>query len=235
MTEDGGEIRDRDLAPIGALLGHPARAAMLAALADGRALPAGELARHAGIAATTATAHLHRLVEGGLVSVHRQGRHRYHELAGPDVAAALEALALIAPPAQVRSLRQDREQRALAQARCCYDHLAGRVGVELRDRLLADGCLRFVGDRDHVLTDHGCDRLRQLGLDPEQLLGSRRVLARSCMDWTERQRHLAGAIPAAITAQMIELGWLSRTRGRGLRPAPDYDQRLDGWIPAPTI
>jgi DNA-binding transcriptional ArsR family regulator len=231
VTEHGEETRDRDLAPIGALLGHPARAAMLAALADGRSLPAGELARRAGIAATTATAHLHRLVEGGLVRVRHQGRHRYHELAGPDVATALEALAQIAPRAQVHSLRQDREHRALAHARTCYDHLAGRLGVELRDRLLADGSLQLLGDRDHVLTDHGSDRLRQLGLDAEQLSSSRRVLARSCLDWTQRRPHLAGAIPAAITAQMIELGWLSRTRGRGLRPAADYRQRLDSWIP----
>ncbi len=204
---------------------------MLAVLADGRALPAGELARHAGIAATTATAHLHRLVDSGLVRVHHQGRHRYHQLAGPDVAAALEALAQIAPPAEVRSLRQDRRQRALADARCCYDHLAGRLGVELRDRLLSDGSLELAGDRDHNLTDHGRRRLSQLGLDPEQLSRSRRVLARSCLDWTQRRPHLAGAIPAAITQQMIERGWLTRTRGRALRPAADYGRRLDAWIP----
>jgi DNA-binding transcriptional ArsR family regulator len=102
---------DRDLAPIGALIGHPARAAMLAALADGRALPAGELARHARVTPATATAHLRRLVDGGLVRVRAQGRHRYHELAGPDVAAALEAIARIAPPAAVRSLRQAQAAR----------------------------------------------------------------------------------------------------------------------------
>jgi DNA-binding transcriptional ArsR family regulator len=223
---------DRDIAPIGALIGHPARAAMLAALADGRALPAGELARHARVSPATATAHLRRLVDGGLVRVRAQGRHRYHELAGADVASALEALARIAPPAEVRSLRADTAGRALAEARTCYDHLAGRRGVELRDRLLADDALRPEGERDHVLTDRGASRLRQLGLDPDAITGSRRVLARTCIDWTQRRPHLAGALPAALTARLLELGWLARTRGRGLRPAPDYDARLDAWLAA---
>ncbi len=167
-----------------ALLGHPARAAMLAALADGQALPAAELARHARIAPATATAHLRQLVDGGMVRVRCQGRHRYHELAGPDVAAALEAIARIAPSAAVRSLRQDQAQQRLVEARTCCDHLAGRLGVELRDRLLADGALRPSGERDHVLTDRGRDRLLALGLDPEALVRSRRLLARTCIDWT---------------------------------------------------
>lgn len=168
---------------------------MLAVLADGRALPAGELARHARIAPATATAHLRRLVNGGLVRVHVQGRHRYHELAGPEVAAALVALARIAPPVTIRSLRQDRTQQAIVEARTCYDHLA-------------DDALRPDGLRDHVLTDHGHQRLAALDLDPHELLRSRRMLARTCIDWTHRRPHLAGAIPAAITTRLIELGWL---------------------------
>ncbi len=233
-SDELGLSRDRDLAPIGALLGHRARAAMLTALADGRALPAGELARHARIAPATATAHLRQLVDSGLVRVRSQGRHRYHELAAPDVAAALEAIARIAPPAAIRSLRQDQAQQRIVEARTCYDHLAGRLGVELRDRLLADGALRPSGDRDHVLTDRGRDRLIALGLDPEALMHSRRILARACIDWTHRRPHLAGAVPAAITAQLIDLGWLARTHGRGLRAAPDYHQRLDTWLPPQT-
>jgi DNA-binding transcriptional ArsR family regulator len=235
MRSDGlSQGRDRDLAPIGALLGHPARAAMLAALADGRALPAGELARHARIAPATATAHLRQLVDGGLVRARPQGRHRYHELAGPDVATALEAIARIAPPAAIRSLRQNQAQQRIVEARTCYDHLAGRLGVELRDRLLADGALRPSSDRDHVLTDLGRDRLVAVGLNPDALVRSRRVLARTCIDWTHRRPHLAGAVPVAITARLIDLGWLSRTTGRGLRPAPDYAHRLDTWLP-PSI
>jgi len=229
--DEEGHGRDRDLAPIGALLGHPARARMLAALADGRALPAGDLARHARVAPATATVHLRRLVDGGLVCVRAQGRHRYHELAGPDVAAALEAVALIAPPTEIHSLRQDRTQRAIAEARTCYDHLAGRRGVELRDRLLANGALRPDDDRDHTLTDHGRGRLAALGLDPDELLRSRRVLCRTCIDWTHRRPHLAGAVPAAITARLLDLRWLARTSGRGLRTSPEYQQQLDAWLP----
>lgn len=203
---------------------------MLNALATGLALPAGELAHRAGVKPATATVHLRRLVEGGLVKVRAQGRHRYHELAGPQVATALEALALIAPPAAVRSLREHTAALKLAEARTCYDHLAGRRGVELRDRLLATGALRQVDDRDHVLTDAGRGLLLALDLDAERLEAGRRVFARSCIDWTQRRPHLAGALPAALTGRFLELRWLSRSQGRGLRIAEDYDQRLATWL-----
>ncbi len=226
----GNEPRDRDLASVAVLIGDPARAAMLDALATGLALPAGELARRAGVRPATATAHLRRLVEGGLVKVRAQGRHRYHELAGPQVAAALEALAQIAPPAPVRSLRQHSAALKLAEARTCYDHVAGRRGVELRDRLLASGAVRQVNDRDHVITGRGHVLLLALDIDGRRLEASRRMLARSCIDWTQRQAHLAGALPAALTARFLELGWLSRGQGRGLRITEDYDQRLANWL-----
>lgn len=138
---DLADGRERDLAPVAALFGDRAHLAMLAALADGRALPAGELARRARVHPATASAHLSQLVDGGLVRVRAQGRHRYHELAGPQVATVIEALAQLAPPSPIRSLRQDRQASALAEARTCYDHLAGRRGVELRDRLLAADAL----------------------------------------------------------------------------------------------
>ena len=221
---------DRDLAAVGALVGDPARAAMLGALAGGVALPAGELARRAGVHPATATGHLRRLVDGGLVRVRAQGRHRYHELASPSVAAALEALALLAPPAAVRSLREHHQHEALAEARTCYDHLAGRRGVELRDLLLDRGLLRAVDERDHALTAGGAERLRALGVDPDELAGGRRVLARSCIDWTQRRPHLAGALPAALTARFIELGWLARGRGRDLRVGEGYDAELRRWL-----
>ena len=225
---------DRDLAPIGALVGHPARAAMLAALADGRALPATDLARHARIKPAAATAHLRRLIDGGLVRVRAQGRHRYHEIAGPEVAAVLEAMARIAPPAPVRSLRQDRANRAIAEARTCYDHLAGRLGVELADRILGHGLLSVAGTgpaaTGHVLTDTGQAKLAELGIDPAPVLRSRRILARPCLDWTQRRPHLAGAMPAAITTRLLDLRLLTRTSSRGLRPAADYQGRMDSWL-----
>lgn len=205
---------------------------MLAALAGGTALPAGELAARAGIHPATATGHLRRLVEGGLVRVRAQGRHRYHELTGPDVAVALEDLAQLAPPAPVRSLRSHRAAAALTEARTCYDHLAGRRGVQLRDRLLDADAVRLVDHRDHQLTEHGRRLLDQLGIDTTRLATTRRVFARCCVDWTHRRPHLAGAVPAAITQAFLERGWLRRTVGRGLRLAPEYDARLDDWLPA---
>ena len=231
MDEHTAERRDRDLAAVAVLIGDPARAAMLNALATGLALPAGELAHRAGVKPATATVHLRRLVEGGLVKVRAQGRHRYHELAGPQVATALEALAQIAPPAAaVRSLREHTAALKLAEARTCYDHLAGRRGVELRDRLLAVGAVRQVDDRDHVITRSGRALLLSLDLDAERLETGRRVFARSCIDWTQRRPHLAGALPAALAARFLELGWFSRSEGRGLRVSEDYDQRLATWL-----
>ncbi|HZZ47001.1 MAG TPA: winged helix-turn-helix domain-containing protein [Pseudonocardia sp.] len=232
MTDsaDGQGARDRDLAPVASLIGDPTRIAILAALAEGHALPAGELARRAGVHPATATAHLQRLVEGGLVLVRAQGRHRYHELAGPRVAAVIEALAQLAPETPVRSLRTDRAARNLVEARTCYDHLAGRRGVELYDRLLTADALRLIDDRDHDLTLLGRRLLGELGLDPSELERTRRVFARLCVDWTQRRPHLAGALPAALTSTFLELGWLRRATGRSLRPCTDYDQRLDSWL-----
>src|SRR5262249_19662305 len=149
-------------------------------------LPAGELARRAGVSPATATVHLRRLLDGGLVKARAQGRHRYHELAGPGVAAAREALAQIAPSEPVRSLRAHHAAAVeLAEARTCYDHLAGRLGVELRDHLLAAGAISLVDDRDHVLTGRGRALLHALDISTEHLEASRRILARSCIDWTE--------------------------------------------------
>jgi DNA-binding transcriptional ArsR family regulator len=227
-------VFDRDLVPLASLIGDPARIAVLAALAEGHALPAGELARRAGVHPATATGHLRRLVEGGLVVVHVQGRHRYHQLAGPRVAALLEAMAQLAPATPVRSLRSDRAAKTLTEARTCYDHLAGRRGVELRDRLLAAGAVRQVDDRDHELTPAGRRLVTAVGVDPATLDRTRRVYARTCVDWTQRRPHLAGALPAALTHRLIELGWLTRAAGRGLRAAPDYDRRLDDWLSTPA-
>jgi DNA-binding transcriptional ArsR family regulator len=235
MTEQippTAQPRDRDLAAVAVLIGDPARVAMLTALADGRALPAGELAQLAGIRPATASAHLRKLVEGGLIRVRAQGRHRYHELSEPDLGMVLEALAQIAPPAPVRSLRQSHAAIALAEARTCYDHLAGQRGVQLRDRLLAVGALRMLDDRDHVLTPLGEELTADLGIEVGRLSASRRVLARSCIDWTQRRPHLAGTLPAAITAQFLSRGWLSRGSGRSLRVEPGYDRQVDNWLNA---
>jgi DNA-binding transcriptional ArsR family regulator len=227
---DTGRVLDRDLAPVASLIGDPTRIAILCALAEGHCLPAGELAHRAGVHPATATAHLRQLVDGGLVTVRAQGRHRYHELAGPHVAAVIEALAQLAPPTPVRSLRTDRAARSLAEARTCYDHIAGRRGVELRERLLDADALHMIDGRDHRLTAHGHDLMNALGIDAAQPNTKRRVFARDCVDWTQRRPHLAGALAALLTRRFLELGWISRGTGRSLRVARDYDDRVDAWL-----
>ena len=198
---------EADLASIAALIGEPARAAMLTALMDGRALPAGELAELAGVSPQTASAHLSRLLEGGLLSVETHGRHRYHRLSSPQVAVALEALMVISPVPRSRAHKDE----ALGFARTCYDHLAGRLGVELARALEANGWVVKTG-LEYRATDAGCLKLATFGLDTSSLTG------RACLDWTERRHHVGGALGRAITARMLELGWVARcTSSRALR------------------
>jgi DNA-binding transcriptional ArsR family regulator len=208
---------DADVALVAGLLADPARVRMLDTLLAGRALAAGELARHAGVTAPTASAHLRRLLDGGLLTVEAQGRHRYYRLAGPAVAEAMEALSLIAPPLPVRSLTQAQRAEALRYARSCYDHLAGMVGAALADALLRAGALRAAASRDYEVTPEGEAALGGLGVDVAALRRQRRAFARRCLDWTERAPHVSGALGAALLERLLELGWLARGRvPRGL-------------------
>jgi DNA-binding transcriptional ArsR family regulator len=226
---------DADLAALGSVLAEPARARILLALGDGRALPAGMLASEAGVANSTASAHLGRLVESGLVSVHPQGRHRYFRLAGPEVGELIETLARLAPAAPVRSLREDSRAHAMRAARTCYDHLAGRLGVALFAALIERG---FVvgGDGTHDLDGGGADRLSAPGRDCDYRLtpaGQHRlselgvalpltdpetpIALRYCVDWTEQRHHLSGAAGRALLDRLLELRWLRRAdRGRAV-------------------
>ncbi|TDB85601.1 transcriptional regulator [Actinomadura sp. KC216] len=199
-----------DFAPVAALLADRARAAMLTALLDGRPLAAGELARAAGVGAPTASAHLARLLDGGLVTVVKQGRHRYYRLRGVEVAQLIEALSRISPPVEVRSLRQSRDARRLHEARTCYDHLAGEAGVALFAALVDGGLIEAGGGDAFEVTEKGAERFGALGLDVVALRKARRRFAWQCLDWTERRPHLNGALGAALTARMIELGWFER-------------------------
>lgn len=219
---------EADIAPVASLLADPTRAAMLTALLEGQALAAGELARLAGVSPATASAHLARLLEGGLVTVVHQGRHRYYALAGHDVAAAMEALGHLSPVMPVRSLRASRQAQALAEARTCYDHLAGRAGVALLAALLERGILARVdrvaggaAPQAHSprlttfdVTAAGDRTLASFGIDVTELRRARRRFAGACLDWTERTPHLNGALGAAITARLAELGWIERGRHR---------------------
>jgi DNA-binding transcriptional ArsR family regulator len=198
---------DVDLAAAAALIGEPARAALLQALMADEPLPARELAARARIAPSTASGHLARLVDGGLITGKRTGRHRYFRLADPAVATAIEALAAIAPARPVRSLREASVSEAIRHARTCYDHLAGRLGVELTAALERDGILVHDGDTFELGRTR---RLTQLGIDLESLARRRRPLVRPCLDWSERRRHVAGALGAAIAERFFELGWLKR-------------------------
>jgi DNA-binding transcriptional ArsR family regulator len=201
-----------DLATIATLIGEPARAAMLAALLGGESLPAGELANRARVSPQTASAHLGRLVAGGLLQVTSTGRHRYYQLRSPEVGAALEALASIAPQARVRSLRESEAARALRFARTCYDHLAGAVGVAVTHGLVDRGLLTAEADAYHI-TAAGARWFAQWGIDLDQLRQARRGFAKPCLDWSERHYHLAGAVGAALAQAMLEREWLVRIEG----------------------
>jgi DNA-binding transcriptional ArsR family regulator len=198
-----------DLAAAASLLAEPARAELvLAVLADG-SLTASELAARAGIARSTASGHLGRLVAGGLLVVSGRGRNRYYELAGTDVAEAVEALARVAPQRPARSLREATRNELMREARTCYDHLAGRVGVAFATALERRGVIQRV-DGDYALGGRAAEELGRLGIDLEPLAEQRRPLVRSCLDWSERELHVAGSLGAALTARLFELGCLAR-------------------------
>lgn len=206
------------LAGIAALIGEPARAAMLAALLDGRALTAGELAAAAGITPQTASGHLARLATGGLLAMERQGRHRYHRLASPEVARVIESLLDLAATAPRRVSTGPRDA-ALRQARTCYDHLAGRLGVALADALQARGAIELTPDGGAV-TEAGARLLGRFGISlaPTQ---RGRLICRPCLDWSERRPHLAGVLGAALCTRCFALGWIRRRAGgRSLEITP---------------
>jgi DNA-binding transcriptional ArsR family regulator len=201
-----------DLSTIAALIGDQTRAAILSALLSGQALPASELAYRAHITPQTTSAHLNKLMEGGLIAVNQIGRHRYYRLKNAQVARALEALAVISPPPRVKSKQESDEMQALCLARTCYDHLAGKLGVAVTQALVDQGYLALHSEHFEV-TDQGANWLAIWNIDPAQLRKGRRAFARTCLDWSERRDHLAGALGAAIANQFFEKGWVTRIPG----------------------
>ena len=203
--------QEPDLANIAALIGEPSRAAMLAALLDGRSLPAGELAYAAGvISAQAASMHLAKLVAGGLLSVEREGRHRYYRLAHAGVAEALEALAGLTPKPLLPPLSPAASR--LRYARSCYDHLAGEIGVAVMQALMKRGLIRREEEKRIGITPAGRRWFNALGIDVAELHPTRHGIARACLDWTQRQHHLAGPLGARLFERMIDLNWLRRER-----------------------
>jgi DNA-binding transcriptional ArsR family regulator len=197
------------IAPVAALAGDPARANMLAALAAGRALTASELANEAGITAQTASSHLAKLQAGGLISQVKQGRHRYFRLADRDVAMMLEAMMGVAARAGHMRTRPGPADPAMRKARVCYDHLAGEMGVRLFDSLIAR---RFIASKSDAVTvtRDGRRFLTEFGIDIDALASGRRPLCRSCLDWSMRRAHLAGALGGALLDRIYALDWAKR-------------------------
>ena len=250
LNGDGG---DADIAAVARLFGDETRAAFCIALLDGRFWTAGELARSAGVAASTASEHLAQLVAAGVLEVVSQGRHRYFRLAGPEMATALEALAVVSPAARVRSLRQDVASRALRDGRTCYDHLAGRLGVGVTQALISRGIITAdfgpgdlaplaplgiklppTGGLSGALPADRRSGARSAG---RLSAGSGRSMVRPCVDWTERQYHAAGLLPSALLRRLIDLRWLEQLPQR--RAVRLTDAGRDGLadllpIPAPA-
>ncbi|MEV6835118.1 winged helix-turn-helix domain-containing protein [Streptomyces sp. NPDC051133] len=226
--------RAAPLASLASLIADESRAACLLALLDGRAWTAGELARHAGVAASTLSEHLGKLVAGGLIAEERQGRHRYVRLADASVAQLVEDLASRLPPAAgrpVRGLRESSAESAMARGRTCYDHLAGRLGITITDALTRRGLLRQ--DTGFALTDAGVEWFGAAGmrLDPP----GRRPLARACLDWTERRPHLAGVAGAALCRHALEAGWCVRVgSARAVKVTPSGERELSALLGIPS-
>jgi DNA-binding transcriptional ArsR family regulator len=209
------------LAEIAALVGNPARANVLTALLDGRALTATELAYAAGVAPQTTSGHLARLTEGRLIALTKQGRHSYYRLASPLIGRMLESIMAVAADGPPRYQPRWRGGDALRDARTCYDHLAGRLGVALADALAARDCLMLSEDGG-VVTPAGEAFFLRFGIDLAEKSGSRRPFCRPCLDWSERRTHLAGALGAALATRCFKLDWIARIRDtRAVRVTPN--------------
>ncbi len=197
---------------VASLIGDNARAEVLSALMAGRALTATELADIAGVTKQTISSHLGKLLDGGLLTYEQQGRHRYFKLATPDVAHLLESMMGVAQNAMAPGRRFGPRQPALRKARSCYDHLAGELAVRAYEALVENGVL-VEGGETLKIADHGHDWFQDIGIDTAQNVDNRRAQCRSCLDWSERRRHLAGVLGAAFFARIQELGWAKRTPG----------------------
>ncbi len=228
---------DLDIAALASVLADSARCKVLLALIDGRALPASVLADEAGVSRSTASSHLGKLTDSGLLTVETHGRNRYYRLAGPQVGALLEQLGQLAPSRPVRSLREGTRAARLRSARTCYDHIAGRLGVQvmttlLERQVLIGGDGRYDPDRDshdalsspgheisYELTESGSDYLAGVGVE---LPTGRRPLIRYCVDWTEQRHHLSGGLGRAVFDRFLSGGWVKRVpRGRALTVTDD--------------
>ncbi|WP_372570614.1 ArsR/SmtB family transcription factor [Ruegeria jejuensis] len=221
-----------DIARIAALIGDPARANMLGALMSGKALTASELAHEAGITPQTASSHLRKLLEGGLVRLRGQGRHRYYALSGHDVAETLESLMGLAAGRGHLRTRTGPRDAALRKARVCYNHLAGERGVALYRSMIAEKLL-VEADDDVSLTPKGEGFAEEFGIDMAALRSKRAPLCRPCLDWSAREHHLAGSFGRAMLTRMEALGWLTRQpHSRVIRFTTQGEAAFDARFPS---
>jgi DNA-binding transcriptional ArsR family regulator len=219
-----------DIARIAALIGDPARANILAALIDGRALTASELAAEAGVTRQTASSHLARLSEGGLLACEAQGRHRYFRLANEDVSQALESLMALSHASGPSRTRTGPRDPALRHARACYNHLAGELGVATYNGLVKRRWLTLADD-GLALTPSGERAFAAFGIEIAALAAQRRPLCRPCLDWSERRHHLAGSLGVALLDRITQLKWARREKAsRVVRFTPAGESALLDWI-----
>jgi DNA-binding transcriptional ArsR family regulator len=203
-----GGAMEPDISSLAALISEPARGRILIALLDGRGLPASEWAQSAGVTCQTASSHLAKLTEGGLLQVIPQGRHRYYRIANARVAELLESMARFAPRKQAC---RPGPKSPIEIARTCYNHLAGSLGVQMTQAMVVRGLLREVG-RDYQMVRRGEQWFSGFGIDVAALRKSGRVFARQCLDWSERRNHLAGALGSAWADHLFECGWVERVQ-----------------------
>ena len=218
------------IARAASLVGDPARANMLSALLGGRAMTATELGLEAQVAPSTASGHLAKLLDGNLVSVVQSGRHRYFQLASPDVAQMLEGLMALA----AREPRGGRPKRgcdeAMARARTCYDHVAGRLGVALADSLTSKEHV-VLSAEGGLVTEPGKEFLSNLGIGVHETGHGRRTLCRACLDWSERRWHIGGAMGAAMAERFFDLGWIEREKaGRVVAITSKGERAFQNWF-----
>ncbi|ALP36332.1 ArsR family transcriptional regulator [Paenibacillus sp. 28ISP30-2] len=198
-----------NVAMIASLVSEPSRAAILTALLDGRFHPASELAHMAGIKPQTASFHLAKMTEAQVVTVEKQGRHRYYGIQNPEVARVMESFLSIAPPVPIKSFQHASEDKAIRQARTCYDHLAGHLGVQLTASLIQKDYISQ--DRDGFsVTEKGRAFFADFQIDLEATKKKRRSFSYKCIDWSERRHHLAGALGNALLDRLLELNWIQR-------------------------
>lgn len=215
-----------DIAHIAALIGDPARANMLLALMSGRALTASELAAEAGVTLPTASAHLGKLDDGGLLRPRKQGRHKYFSLASDDVADVLEKLMGLAAGSGHLRTRTGPKDAALRKARICYNHLAGEMGTQLYAGAVARG-LVLQDDEMPKLTHGGEIFMRDFGIDLDTLTKARAPLCRECLDWSERRAHLAGSLGRALLTRFEDLGWARRDKtSRAVLFSPEGERQF---------